>query len=356
MSKEKFQFTEEELEQELGSWEIKPVANGFAQSYKTLYKTYRTTIAAKSFLIPNKQTGEIHHFDISIRIFKRNKKTDPWEEQIETDQNPFGYHRQLDINAGNGKAVRKLTNFLLAQHELVGSKIESYKVVVDKPTDIDVQEFIKKMSFGQIEEFSQGIKIHTLKDYRDFLRDNLDKNESFIQNWLDEDNSKYRKQRCLIFGLEFIDHKREGELSRKRFDILTRSSITNNEYVLIELKSPCDDIFKVVEKNTSNKGTSVEYHLSPQLSRAIPQILRYKSKFEKLPEDDDDFRRIGLKKGEIKKCIILLGQKNDDLVWMDHFKSLTNNLGGGLEILTYSDLIEKLDVTIKNLEENLELE
>lgn len=356
MSNEQFQFTDEELEQELGSWEIKPVANGFAQSYKTLYKTFRTTIAAKSFLIPNKDTGEIHHFNISIRVFKRNKKSDPWEEQIEKDQNPFGHHRQLDINAGNGKAVRELTNFLLAQHELVGTKIESNKVIIDKPNEFDIQEFINKMSFGQIEDFSQGIKIQSLKKYRDFLHRNLDKNESFIQGWLDEENGKYRKQRCLIFGLEFIDHKREGELSRKRFDILTRSSMNNNEYALIELKSPCDDIFKIIEKETSNGGTSVEYHLSPQLSRAIPQILRYKSKFEKLPEDNDDLRRIGLPKGEIKKCIILLGKKNDDPVWVDHFKSLKNNLGGGLEILTYSDLIEKLDVTIKNLEENLELE
>lgn len=356
MSKEEFHFTDEELEQELGSWEIQPRANGFAKSYKTLYKTHWTTIAAKSFLIPNKETGKIHHFDISIRIFKRNKKSDPWEEQIETDENPYGYHRQLDIDAGGGKAVRELTNFLLAQYELIGSKIESNKVVIDKPTDIDVQEFIRKMSLGQIEDFSQGIKIKALKEYRDFLENNLDKNESFIQDWLDEENGKYRKQRCLIFGLEFIDHKREGELSRKRFDILTKSSMTSNEYVLIELKSPCDDIFKIVQKNTSNDGTSVEYHLSPQLSRAIPQILRYKSKFEKLPEDDDDLRRIGLPKGEIKKCIILLGKKSDDPVWVDHFKSLKNNLGGGLEILTYSDLIEKLDVTIKNLEENLELE
>ncbi|HMU04192.1 MAG TPA: hypothetical protein PJ990_11225, partial [Saprospiraceae bacterium] len=67
----KTSFTDEELDQELGSWEIQALSNGFGSSYKTLYKTANTTIAAKSFLIPNSETGEIHHFNISIRIFKR---------------------------------------------------------------------------------------------------------------------------------------------------------------------------------------------------------------------------------------------------------------------------------------------
>jgi hypothetical protein len=59
----KTSFTDEDLEKELGSWEIQALSNGFGSSYKTLYKTANTTIAAKSFLIPNRETGEIHHLD-----------------------------------------------------------------------------------------------------------------------------------------------------------------------------------------------------------------------------------------------------------------------------------------------------
>src|SRR5690625_6781458 len=65
----KYEFSDEELEQELNVWEIKAHKNGFASCYKKLYKTNYTTIAAKSFLIPNKETGEIRHFDLSLRIF-----------------------------------------------------------------------------------------------------------------------------------------------------------------------------------------------------------------------------------------------------------------------------------------------
>lgn len=354
---EQYEFTDEELEQELGSWQITALANNFASSYKTLYKTNFTTIAAKSFLIPNRETGEIHHFNLSIRVFKRSRKSEPWIEQGKVSENSFGIHKQIDIHAGDGKAVKELTEFLLAQYELIGTVIDSNKVVIDKPTDYDIEELLNKMSLNQIEYFGQGIRIQALKEYKSFLENNLDQNETFIQNWLDENSGEFRKQRCLIFGLEFIDHKREGQLSSKRFDILTRSSVTQNEYVIIELKSPKDEIFKIKEVENNNGGTSVEYHLSPELSRAIPQILRYKSKFEATPEDDDDLRRIGVQKGSIKKCIILLGIRHfDNPIWENHFSSLKNNLSNTLEIWTYSDLIEKLEVTITNLEENLTLE
>lgn len=348
----KISFTDEELEKELGSWEIKALSNGFGSSYKTLYKTANTTIAAKSFLIPNRETGEIHHFNLSIRVFKRRKKIDLWEEQTAISENLSGVHKQIEIKAGSGKAVRELTDFLLAQYELVGTKILNNKVVIDKPTDFDIEEMLKKMTFGQIETFGESIKLNTLKEYRHFLLANLDKNENFIQAWLDEENGKYRRQRCLIFGLEFIDHKREGEISRKRFDILTRSSLVKNEYVIIELKSPKDDVFKVETRQTS-QGESVEFHLSPEIARAIPQILRYKSKLQSISIDDDDLRRIGIEKGDISKCIILIGQRKDEPIWNDHFKCLKSSLSNNLEIWTYSDLIDKLEITIMNLEENL---
>ncbi|MBD3299924.1 MAG: DUF4263 domain-containing protein, partial [Candidatus Moranbacteria bacterium] len=164
----------------------------------------------------------------------------------------------------------------------------------------------------------------------------------------------FRKQRCLIFGLEFIDHKREGSLCNKRFDILTRTTDTRNEYVVFELKSPCDDVFKIKEMKNNNNGESTEYHLSHSLARSIPQILHYKNLIEEKKETDDDLQRIGVKPGKISKCIILIGQrKTDDPIWEEYFRNLKNNFSNILEIWTYSDLIEKLETTIKNLEENL---
>lgn len=346
-------YSNQELKDELSTWSIASWTEGFGSSYKELYRTDYTTIAAKAFHIPNPDTEKIHHFDLSIRIFKRKKKSEKWIEQTSISENEWGFHQQLEIKDGKGIAVKALAEFLNAQFEQVGKPLKGDKLIIDKPANIDFDKLISNMNIQEKETFGHGIKIQTLKEYRDFLKANLDKNETFIQNWLDENNSIFRKQRCLIFGLEFIDHKREGELAGKRFDILTRTSSNTNEYVIIELKSPCDTIFKTVSQTNKNGGISTEYHLSPQLSRAIPQILHYKSGLEAKSENDDDLQRIGIKPGKISKCIILLGQRIDDDVWLSHYRDLKTNFSNVIEIWTYSDLIDKLDNTIRNLEENL---
>lgn len=213
-----------------------------------------------------------------------------------------------------------------------------------------------------------NVQLRILEEYKIFLEANLDKNELFVQNWIDgkidnegndlelddDERKRLQKSRCLIFGLEFIDHKREGQASSKRFDVLTRLSEDKNEYVLFELKSPDAGVFKIVEKENQNGGTSTEYHLSEDVARAIPQILRYRDNLESKSEEDEDWQRIGVPKGKIAKCIILIGtRKTGDPLWESHFLSIKRNFCSSLEIMTYSDLIKKLETTISNLKNNL---
>jgi hypothetical protein len=124
--------------------------------------------------------------------------------------------------------------------------------------------------------------------------------------------------------------------------------------VIIELKSPCEDVFKIKEVDNINWGRSTEYHLSKDLSRSIPQISHYRNSLENKPDTDDDFQRIWISKWKVVKSIIILWtRKKDDLIWEENFTSLQKNFSHWLEIITYSDLIKKLDTTIKNLKENL---
>ena len=194
------------------------------------------------------------------------------------------------------------------------------------------------------------IQIEILKKHIEFLRTNLDKNEIFIQNWLDEEDGKHRKQRCLIFGVEYIDPKREGKLSDKRFDVLAEQN--RNYHVIIELKSPTAEVFKVEERENANGGRITEFHLSSEMARAIPQVLGYKKWYKTATAEE--IQALGVKqKKEISKCIIVIGQnKDDDLVWKENFCDLKNSLND-IEIITYTDLIDKLDNTVHNLEENL---
>jgi hypothetical protein len=189
------------------------------------------------------------------------------------------------------------------------------------------------------------IQIATLKSHIAFLKENLDKNETFIQNWIDEDNGKYRFQRCLIFGLEYIDPKREGQISGKKFDVLAEHDLEH--HVIFELKSPRDNVFKIETRQTNN-GQSTEYHISPELSRAIPEVLGYKKMYEK--STSEEIERIGMKsKKPISKCVIVIGTRKEDPVWKENFECVAGSLNG-IELLTYSHLIDRLENSVKNLE------
>ena len=193
------------------------------------------------------------------------------------------------------------------------------------------------------------IQIDILKSHISFLKSNLDKNETFIQDWIDEDGGKFRKQRCLIFGLEYVDPKREGEFNRKKFDILAEQD--REHHILIELKSPNVDIFDIKETGTPNEGKTTEYSLSEKIARAIPQVLGYKEWYENASAEE--LQKLGIStKKEISKCIIIIGKNIIDDVWKGNLSRLRNSLSK-IEILTYTDLIDKMKNTIKNFEENL---
>jgi len=191
-----------------------------------------------------------------------------------------------------------------------------------------------------------------LKNYRSKLLDFIDTgaSETDVQNWLDEDGHKYRQQRCLIFGLEYIDFNREGSVNSKNFDVLTRVGSKYIDHVLIELKSPSDDIFEIESSQTINSPTDT-YKIHKHLSRAIPQILEYKSALESKEAGDAELEKLGIfNKPHVGKCIIVIGKHSDNTRWQRNRENLLRSLNSSLEIWTYTELLNKLDATIQNLE------
>ena len=245
-----------------------------------------------------------------------------------------------------------------AKSKLINT-IVSLEADDDQPNNIiSSDNFInilsKFLSDGKIQssvlESLPQIQLSALKELKKFVTSNLDKDETFFQNWLDEEKGKYRRKRCLIFGIEYIDPKREGEImGRKRFDILA----TQNRacHILIELKSPTAEIFEIDTNTNHNDGQTTTYKISKELSRAIPQILGYKKWYEQL--NPEKVQELGIiTKKDISECIIVIGtRKEENVVWMENFKSLTDSMN--IKIWTYNDLIDKMENTIKNLEENL---
>ena len=198
-----------------------------------------------------------------------------------------------------------------------------------------------------------SININILKQYKRELFEkinNKETTETDIQNWLDENQS-----RRLIFGLEFTNHTSQGtDSAGKRFDFLVGLGEVDKKRIIIELKSPNDYAFETKDKTNKNDGFSSEYHLSDEISRAIPQVLSYRAELESGQEDSEMWQKLGCAKAPIDGCIIVIGQnKDNNAVWKRNFKNLRHSFGKTLEIMTYTDLIQKMETTIKNLESNL---
>ena len=283
-----------------------------------------------------------------------------------------------DVNAPSGSRSRripfadgsdgyrefwKMISFLFRFKELIdfGEFDGTYQVISAEQlkeymNNSTNEDSITKMADELGVEVSELLRtrstLRLLKSYRDKLQEfvDTDASETEVQNWLDEDNHKYRQQRCMIFGLEYIDFQREGSVSSKRFDVLTRVGSKYIDHVLIELKSPSDNMFDIDMSDTINYPTG-QYRINEPLARAIPQILEYKSILEDKSAGDPDLERLGINtKAYIGKCIIVIGKHSDDARWMQNRKNFVKSLGSTLEIWTYTELLDKLNSTIENLE------
>jgi hypothetical protein len=343
---------DKQLDDEIKSYVINKRRGGFGVSQTDIYSTGYSRIVAFALHIPNSQ-GEIKKIALTIRKYARPNYSSQYELKDEYDSERGSKLNEFKIDLeskSSGDSVRNLAEFLNAQYKNIGIKLNDNKVVIDNPENIDIDGLIKSATINKKELISNKSKISLLREYKSFLVNSLVQNEKYVQDWLDEDGGRYRKQRCLIFGLEYTDHIREGELQRKRFDVLARSSIDLNEYTLIELKSPSCEVFSVYEEQNKNGGKSTKYSLSDDLARAIPQILQYRKRFEVALEDNDELQRLGVRAGKVSKCLIVIGERKADPIWKSHYDELRKSLASGLEILTYTDLINKISVTIKNLE------
>lgn len=52
--------------------------------------------------------------------------------------------------------------------------------------------------------------------------------------------------------------------------------------------------------------------------------------------------------------MIVLGTRKEDPVWKENFERISSCLNG-IELLTYNHLIDRLENTVSNLEENIKI-
>jgi hypothetical protein len=270
--------------------------------------------------------------------------------------------QRISFQKGNDgyREFWKMVSFLKRFDELVDTgkfeqeyRVATQKEVLDYLKNKDAYEkIIDELGSDSASSLRFFSTIKLLKSYREQLNNFIENkvSENVVQQWIDEDESKHMQDRCMIFGLEFVDHVREGGASGDRYDLFTRIGPSNEERVLIELKSPGDSVFDVRETPIKN-GVKKEYSISRSLSRAIPQILEYRKTLESKPEGDPELQKIGEDSVvRISKCIIVIGSRPRDVRSIKNLREFRKSLSSGLEIWTYTDLLHKINSTIRNLE------
>jgi len=330
----------------------------------------------EGFILAKSQTGKaVTICEISFQKSTKDKKYQPRLTFKRTDENykekkvsGESITQRISFHGGDDgyREFWKMIAFLKGFKDLIdtGSFEEEYRVASDR----EVLDYLKKKGESKDENTYKKIinelgidstsvfyfltTIKLLQSYREKIKEFIenDKTETDVQNWIDEDRHKHRQDRCMIFGLEFLDFKREGGVSGNKYDILTRIGTESEERILIELKSPSDDIFITKDSSTIN-DVKKEYSLSSSLSRAVPQILEYRKDLEDKRVGDSELQKIGVD-GELKisKCIIVIGSEKKDVRWNKNLREFRKSLSANLEIWTYTDLLRKIDSTIKNLE------
>lgn len=297
-------------------------------------------------------------------VFRRTRQSDEGEYQDVPVIDGKDWRRiPFKTGADGYKEFWKMIGFLFRFKDIVdlGEFEGSYQVIsgedfkryISEKDQITLSSTLDEMTMDSTALLQASAMIRLLSGNKAKLEEFVEINasETDVQNWLDEDDHQYRSERAMIFGLEFIEHKREGGISGNRYDLLTRIGTHAEERVLIELKSPSADIFQTHTRETVNDPVS-EYRFSQELSRAIPQILEYKRTLEERHAGDPDLQRIGEEQAVyITKCIIVIGSNQEDPRWRANLRSIREAYNSRLEIWTYTDLVNKLDATIANLKQ-----
>jgi len=350
------QMNEQEIKSHHEDIKVRALSNGFAHSSQIIHDTWRQKLIVEAFHIPNQsKNNESHHFDldlqsISVYRYTRDKKSYPYILQLHKNiQTGEQLYKTLNIR---GEAVKKLTEFLLSQQQLIGVKVDEHKIFTQSEAviidDKNKKQIIEKFLQDSKEEVWEELKKDqdlSLRLAKSRVQEEREKDlEEFrvllMENCTDE-TGKWQPffERCKwIFGLS-LDFR---FLSKMKRELKTGLGNENdegqsysdfglgrlNEYsVLVELKTPDAKIFMASE------GDSNTWKISEKLANSLIQILSQKTAWvsnttNKFPVNP--------------KCILVYGNTNQidsDIkkLTFEMFRRDSRNI----EIITYDELFER---------------
>lgn len=337
------------LNEEVEAISIDAKSRGFGVSRQVIYKTDFTTIIAHAFHIPKKD-GTIHHFDLKINKYKRKKTTEPWEAVVDEAEDHFhGDFQSMKIDAGNGEAVKKLTEFLNAQYQAIGQKIEKKKVIIDNPEEIDFS-FIKHLNQNKLKNIDSLVSVARLEDIIKNWNDNIGNNNEEFWQQLFQNHTWILSQ---IFSCPFIligkkfycGGKEDDDKGGVKGDLLYKNDLTGN-LAFIEIKTPETKIVGNKYRGDEDGKDNVIFSMSDELTGGINQVLNQRKIYLNTHGDNNG------KFLHNAKCILVIGkiknlQSNDEKKSFELYRSFSKEV----EIITFDELFGRIQTFLNLLKE-----
>ncbi|MDO8552616.1 MAG: DUF4263 domain-containing protein [bacterium] len=339
-------------------------SGGFASATRFIKNTDRIKTVVTALHIPD-SAGKVHHYDIDLYRFKRNKTS---------DQN--SWERQRDFSLREDE-VAGLYTFLTEQNKLLGVSFDAkIATVIFSDKEIDTDDLVRKTAvIAQspggtkaidkiVEEIVKGSgeeKLLTIGFTEDIIgkrRKELDDFEAILDNPTSREVSDIQaelKKIPWIFGPEYTsyDYKKAGEEipdgRLKRVDGLSD---------VLEVKLPGEEVLRVDEMDRR--------FLAPKCAEALGQLISYLEFYYSAytSELDDETEQEILEDRHQKyyrpKGILLIGRRSKDAIEGtkqksdNHPKYMRRLLSyhHGIEILTYDDLLERARNALNNIEKS----
>jgi hypothetical protein len=331
---------DKKLGEEIEAISIKARSRGFGVSQKVIYKTKFTTIIAHAFHIP-RPDGTIHHFDLKINKYKRKKTTEPWVSALDdVEQDDDGDFQSLKIDYGNGSAVKKLTEFLEAQFEALGQKLEKTKFVIDNPKDIDLT-FLKYLDREKLKDASSLVSVAHLEGIlKDWQSNSANDNEEFWIKLFQEKNwilSQIFSCPFILIGKKFYcGGKEDDDKGGVKGDLLYKNHLTGN-LALIEIKTPETDLIGPKYRGEEDGKENIIFSMSNDVTGGVTQVLNQRKLYLKTHGDHDG------KFLNNARCVLLIGKVNklspDERKSFELYRSSSKEV----EIVTYDELFGRID-------------
>ncbi len=340
---------DQKLSEEIDAISIEAKSRGFGVSKQIIYKTDFTTVAVHAFHIPKKD-GTIHHFDLKINKYKRKKKKDPWDLVMDDiEEHEHGNFQSLKIDCGNGDAVKKLTEFLNAQYQAIGQKIETKKAIIDNPEEIDLS-FIKFSDLNKLKNIDSLVSVSRLEKILSIWEGNKENIDEEFWQKIFQDHTWILSQ---IFSCSFVQigkkfycgGKEDDDKGGVKGDLLYKNNLTSN-LAFIEIKTPKTDIIGGQYRGDEEGKENVIFSMSKDVTGSVNQVLNQRKVYLNTHGDNNG------KFLHNAKCILVIG-KIADFKNEDEKKSfeLYRSSSKEVEVITFDELFGRIQTFLDLLNE-----